>query len=65
MDKREEKSGTEGRRVEEREEESGVEGGGERGRRRMRNGEREKYESELEESGVEGGERGRESRQVE
>ena len=49
----------------EREEESGVEGGGERGRRRMRNGEREKYESELEESGVEGRERGRGSRQVE
>ena len=43
----------------EREEESGVEGGGERGRRRMRNGEREKYKSELEESGVERGERGR------
>ena len=41
------------RRMGEREEESGVEGGGERGRGRMRNSEREKYEKELEETGVE------------
>ena len=48
MDKREEKSGTEGRRVEEREEESGVDRGeGGSGRRRV--------EQREEERGGEGG----------